>query len=74
MLSTKYVYKPYIYFMYMYKYDLALKIYNGWYAIKTNQIISLTYMYKEDLALNNLLWLIYHKPNQTKSYISKIYV
>ena len=24
-------------------------------------------MYKEDLALNNLQWLICHKPNQTKS-------
>ena len=23
-------------------------------------------MYKEDLALNNLQWLICHKPNQTK--------
>ena len=24
-------------------------------------------MYKKDLALNNLQWLICHKPNQTKS-------
>ena len=26
----------------------------------------LIYMYKEDLALNNLQWLICHKPNQIK--------
>ena len=29
-------------------------------------------MYKEDLALNNLLWLVCHKPNQIKSYIFDI--
>ena len=33
-----------------------------------NQIY-LIYMYEEELALNNLRWLICHKPNQTKSYI-----
>ena len=30
-------------------------------------------MYKKDLALNKLQWLICHKTNQTKSYISNIY-
>ena len=29
--------------------------------------IYLVYMYKKDMALNNLQWLICHKPNQTKS-------
>ena len=40
--------------------------YNGWYAIKPNQILYIWYMYKKDLALNNLQWLICHKtkPNQ----------
>ena len=44
--------------------DLALNVYNGWYAIKPNQTkpnhIYLIYMYKEDLALNNQQWLICH--------------
>ena len=33
-------------------------------------------IYKEDLALNDLQWLICQKtkPNQTKSYISYIYI
>ena len=32
-------------------------------------------MYKEDLALNNLQWLIYHKPNPTKlNHIYLIYM
>ena len=31
-------------------------------------------MDKEDLALNNLQWLICHKPNQTKSNIINICV
>ena len=30
-------------------------------------------MYKEDLALNNLQWLICHKPKQTQSYIIYMY-
>ena len=29
------------------------------------------YKYKEDLALNNLQWLICHKPDPIKSYILK---
>ena len=33
-----------------------------------NHIYSI-FMYKEDLALNNLQWLICHKPNQTKIYL-----
>ena len=36
------------------KKHLAFMTYNGWYAIKPNQIIYLVYMYKLDLALNNL--------------------
>ena len=31
-------------------------------------------MHKKGLALNNLQWLICHKPNQTKSFIFNIYV
>ena len=31
-------------------------------------------MYKDDLALNNLQGLKYHNPNQTKSYISNLYM
>ena len=31
-------------------------------------------MYIQDLALNNLQWLIYLKPNKTKSYLFNIYV
>ena len=27
-----------------------------------------------EFDLDNLQWLIYHKPNKTKSYIFKIYV
>ena len=41
----------------MYKEDLALITYNGWYAIKPNQTklnhLYLIYLSKEDLALNN---------------------
>ena len=36
--------------------------------------VYLIYTDKEDLALNNLQWLICHKPNQIKSYIFNIYV
>ena len=45
--------------MYIYKEDLALK----------KHISNI-----KDLALNNFQLLIYHKPNQTKSYIFNIYV
>ena len=37
----------------MYKQDLVLKTYNGWYAIKPNHLYQI-YLYIEDLALNNL--------------------
>ena len=54
------------------KMNLALKSYNGWYAIKPNQTkpnpIYLICMYKEALALNNNGWSAI-KSTKTKSYI-----
>ena len=43
-------------------------------TIKFTKHMYLIYVYKEGLALNNLQWLICHKPNQNKSYIFHIYV
>ena len=31
-------------------------------------------MHKEDLALNNQQWLVYYKPNKTKSHVFNIYM
>ena len=53
----------------IYEEDLVLTSLKGLNAIKpnhTNSYIFYIYMYKQDLALNNLQWLMCHKPNQNR--------
>ena len=67
MLSTKCVYKSYIFYIYIYKQDLASKNLQWLICYKTKpNHIYLIYMYKLDLALNNLQWMICHKTKPIK--------